>query len=46
MGINHAPLIADLFLNCYESQFMAYLQDTFLSAHLLIYSAITVDSNS
>ena len=27
MGTNHAPLVADLFLFCYESDFMLSLSD-------------------
>ena len=27
MGINYAPLVADLFLFCYERDFMMYLSD-------------------
>ena len=44
MGINCVPLIADLFLYCYESQFMANSKKICLSTHVLVYSAVTVDT--
>ena len=38
MGTNCAPLVADLFLFCYERDFMMYLSDESLTLLLVIWT--------